>query len=175
MSGRRPAAVVVGLAVALGGALPAQLRGEVQWRLPAAGVAFGDPFEFVLAWQWPAAATPMAPAIDAWGPLACRRLGRETLPGGDGERWRYRAVAWGTGALELPPLVLRATTADGHELTAVGTVPPLVVAPRLDAADVAIEWPDLFAPRPRRWGAWWFAAVLAGLCGGGLWWHRRRA
>lgn len=170
MTGRVVGAIVPLL---LGGMLRAQLQLAVEWRLPRDGLAFAEPFEADVVRRWPAGAEPEPFDVGALAPVSLALVDVEGLPG-NGERRRYRAVAYATGEIVLPPIVFRARQADGGLLVATYTPPPLSVASLLEEQDPGIEWLDAFEARPRRPGLAWIAAGAAALLLGGFLWQRRR-
>ena len=150
--------------------VPAQFAGEVRWRVPDGGVAFGEPFGVELVVPWPAGAVPEPPDAAAFGPIA--------LATDDGAAaGPFRAVAWAAGGGTLPPFELRAVAADGATLRALVTAPPLSVRSVLPAPDPGLEWPAPFAASPaptsRTW--WWLVAGAVGLGSLVLWWRRAAA
>lgn len=171
MTRRRQLLGALWLAV-LGATLPAQVELEVLWRVPRAGLTFGDrlPVEIVRRWPAGAEAEPFDERVLA--PLQLQLVTAQPLAPG-GERRRYDTRVFASGELVWPPLALVVRLADGGTARAVCQPPPLVVRSLLPEPPGAVEWPDVVAapafPRPLVW-------LLGGavLLVGALWWQRGR-
>ncbi|MBL9078728.1 MAG: hypothetical protein JNL08_14555 [Planctomycetes bacterium] len=145
-------------------------QAQLLWVLPDRGVAVGEPFAAEFECVWPAGALPAPLDGAALAPLEVRF---EPAPAGG--RQRLRAVAWASGDIVLPPMVCRATAADGGPLQQSVAVPPLRVRSVLPTPDPGVEWPELFAASSRRRPSWpWWGLALLLLLGGFVALRRRR-
>lgn len=150
----------------------AQEAPRVAVRLSADTVRVGEPFTLgvVVVARADVRLPPLLDAAESWEQLEVARV----EPGeGDGVRAYYRLVAWKSGALELPDLVV-ATGEPATREFRIELLGPFVrsVLPADAEGDLALR-----GPRPPLDGGFpWLLALallLAALAVGWRWWRRR--